>query len=142
MAVPLGGSVPPVPSQGNAGHVTMVGALGLVGVVAAMMVEGFVDGAAFLAFVQEVLVPQLQAGQVVVLDNLKAHKWQEYARRLKLWAPGSLLPLSPASLLECWSTSGVLRRARRWSPLAAIRGCAPPTGAEGWFTCWLSRSIH
>ena len=40
-------------------QVTMVGALGLVGVVAAMMVEGFLDGAAFLAFVPQVLGPQL-----------------------------------------------------------------------------------
>jgi transposase len=55
-------------------HVTMVGALGVVGVVAAMMGEGFVDGAAFLAFVQEVLVPQLRPGQVVGLDQLKAHQ--------------------------------------------------------------------
>jgi hypothetical protein len=38
------------------------------------MVEGFVDGAAFLAFVQEVLVPQWHPGQVVVLDHLKAHE--------------------------------------------------------------------
>jgi hypothetical protein len=37
----------------------MVGALGLVGVVAAMMVEGFVDGAVLLASVQEVLGRQL-----------------------------------------------------------------------------------
>jgi transposase len=52
----------------------MVGALGLVGVVAAMMVEGLVDGAVLLAFLQEVLGPQLRHGQVVVLDHLKAHK--------------------------------------------------------------------
>ena len=54
-------------------HVTMVGALGVVGVFAAMMGEGFVDGAAFLACVQEVLVPQLRPGHVGVLDHLKAH---------------------------------------------------------------------
>jgi len=55
-------------------HVTMIGALGLMGVVAAMLVEGFTDGAVFVAFVHEVLVPQLRPGQVVVLDNLKAHQ--------------------------------------------------------------------
>jgi len=48
--------------------------LGVVGVVATMLVEGFVDGAAFLAFVQEVLRPQRRPVQVVGLDNLKAHK--------------------------------------------------------------------
>src|SRR5262245_26667839 len=55
-------------------QVTMVGALGVVGVVAAMRVAGLVDGAAFRAFVQEVLVPQLRPGQVVVRDHLKAHQ--------------------------------------------------------------------
>jgi len=55
-------------------HVTMVGAWGLVGVVAAMMVAGLVDGAALLAFVQEVLGPPRHPGQVVRLDHLKAHQ--------------------------------------------------------------------
>jgi transposase len=39
-----------------------------------MTVEGCVDGAALLVFVQEVLVSQLRPGQVVVRDHLKAHK--------------------------------------------------------------------
>ena len=46
----------------------------MVGVVAATMVEGFVDGAVLLAFVQEGLGLQRRPGDAVVLDNLKAHK--------------------------------------------------------------------
>lgn len=53
---------------------TVVAAIGLGGVVAALTYPGGTDVAAFLAFVEEVLGPQLRAGDVVVLDNLSAHK--------------------------------------------------------------------
>ena len=55
-------------------HVTMLGALSFAGLVAAMTVEGFTDGDVFLAFLQEVLVPQLHPGQIRIMDTLKAHK--------------------------------------------------------------------
>ena len=32
------------------------------------------DGAAFLAYVEQVLVPELRPGDIVVMDNLPAHK--------------------------------------------------------------------
>jgi transposase len=97
-------------------HVTMVGALGLISVAAAMMVEGFVDGAAFLAFVQEVLVPQLQPGQVVVLDNLKAHKAAGVREAIE--AVGARLlylpPYSPdfSPIEECWSKIKAILRTK------------------------------
>jgi hypothetical protein len=52
----------------------MVGGLRLQGLVAAMTVAGFTDGAVFLAFLREVLVPPLRPGQVLIMDHLKAHK--------------------------------------------------------------------
>jgi transposase len=52
----------------------MLGALGLEGLVASMTLDGFTDGDVFVAFLQEVLVPHLCPGQVVIMDNLKAHK--------------------------------------------------------------------
>jgi transposase len=39
-----------------------------------MAIEGAADGDAFVAYVQEFLVPMLVPGQVVVLDNLSVHK--------------------------------------------------------------------
>jgi transposase len=41
---------------------------------APMILDGPMDGAAFLAYVQQVLVPELKPGDVVVIDNLPAHK--------------------------------------------------------------------
>ena len=55
-------------------HVSVVGALGLPGPLASLHLPGAADGAVFLAYVREVLVPALWPGAVVVRDNLGAHK--------------------------------------------------------------------
>ena len=39
-----------------------------------MVLDGAMHGAAFLAYVEQVLVPTLQPGDVVIMDNLPAHK--------------------------------------------------------------------
>ena len=60
-----------------AGHwrtLTLLGALGLGGVRAAMTVEATTDGDVFLAYVAQVLGPRLQPGDEVVFDNMSAHK--------------------------------------------------------------------
>lgn len=43
-------------------------------IVAPLLLEGAIDGAAFLAWVEQFLAPTLQAGDLVVLDNLGSHK--------------------------------------------------------------------
>ena len=53
---------------------TFVGALGAGGLVARRVLDGPVNGARFLAYVREVLVPALTPGVTVVLDNLRSHK--------------------------------------------------------------------
>jgi len=63
----------PVP-HGHWKTTTFVGGLTLDGVVAPMTLDGAMTGAAFLAYVEQVLVPILRPGDIVVLDNLPAHK--------------------------------------------------------------------
>ena len=53
---------------------TFVGALRSHGLTAPMVLDGPMDGPAFLAYVEQVLVPTLQPGEIVVMDNLPAHK--------------------------------------------------------------------
>lgn len=53
---------------------TVVAALRLDGLGAAAVFDGPIDKATFLAYVEQVLVPTLRAGDVVVLDNLAVHK--------------------------------------------------------------------
>ena len=53
---------------------TVVGAVALDGVRAMMAYEGGTSAEAFLRFVREALAPSLHKGDVVVLDNLGAHR--------------------------------------------------------------------
>ena len=46
----------------------------LEGMGETMAVEGATDRAVFDAYVEQALAPTLEAGQVVILDNLSAHK--------------------------------------------------------------------
>jgi len=53
---------------------TFVGALRLSGMTAPMVLDGPMNGAWYLAYVQQVLAPTLKPGDVVIMDNLAAHK--------------------------------------------------------------------
>ncbi len=53
---------------------TVIAALRLDGLSASAVFDGPIDTACFLAYVEQILVPTLQAGDVVVLDNLAVHK--------------------------------------------------------------------
>ena len=53
---------------------TFVGALRQTGMTAPMVLDGAMDGAAFLAYVEQILAPTLMPGDIVVIDNLPAHK--------------------------------------------------------------------
>ena len=53
---------------------TVVAALRLDGLGAPAVFDGPIDNASFLAYVEQVLVPSLHVGDVVVLDNLAVHK--------------------------------------------------------------------
>ena len=72
---------------------TFVGALRLSGMTAPMVLDGPMTGAWFLAYVQQVLAPTLQPGDVVILDNLPAHKIS--AVREALEATGAQLLFLP-----------------------------------------------
>jgi hypothetical protein len=45
------------------------------------------DGEAFLAYLEQVLVPQLTQGDVIIMDNLPAHKLAGCERRSRQQAP-------------------------------------------------------
>ena len=64
--------------------------------VAPMVLDGPINGAAFQAYVEQVLVPELRPGDVVVMDNLGSHKGAGVRAALKA-AGESLLYLPPYS---------------------------------------------
>jgi len=44
------------------------------GLTAPMLLDGPMHGRAFRAYVEQVLVPELKPGDIVIMDNLPAHK--------------------------------------------------------------------
>ncbi len=65
--------VAPVP-HGHWKTTTFIGALRADGLTAPAVFDGAINGASFLAYVQQVLVPTLKPGDIVILDNLSSHK--------------------------------------------------------------------
>ncbi len=53
---------------------TLIAALGIEGIVCSTVVDGAVNGDIFEAFVEQILVPELRSGDVVIMDNLSSHK--------------------------------------------------------------------
>jgi transposase len=51
-----------------------VAALRAEGIVAPLVLDGAIDGPAFLAYVEQFLAPALRPGDVLVMDNLGSHK--------------------------------------------------------------------
>ena len=77
-------------------NVTLVAALTPTGLQAAMTLSGAVNGEVFAAYLDQVLGPTLRPGDVVVLDNLPAHKVAGLVERVE--ARGArLLYLPPYS---------------------------------------------
>ena len=60
--------------QGHWKTATFIGALRCDGLTATGVLDGPVNGALFLAYVQQVLVPTLKPGDVVLMDNRRCHK--------------------------------------------------------------------
>jgi len=110
---------------------TFVGALRLSGITAPMTLDGAMGGAAFLAYVERILGPTLSHGDVVVMDNLPAHKLP--AVRAAIERTGAVLkllpPYSPTSTPSRWHS----RRSRRTSgkpPQGRSQNCRMPSAMQ------------
>jgi hypothetical protein len=75
---------------------TFVAGLRLTGMMAPFVLDGSMNRPAFLAYVTQVLVPALKPGDVVILDNLPAHKGSRVREAIEA-AGASLLYLPPYS---------------------------------------------
>lgn len=63
----------PIP-HGHWKTTTFTGALRLGGMTAPMVLDGPMNADAFLAYIEQVLVPTLAPGDIVIMDNLPAHR--------------------------------------------------------------------
>jgi transposase len=83
-------------APGSWESVTVIAALGLDGVRAPLASPGSVDAAAFQSYVDQVLVPELHQGDVVVFDDLKPHLAPGVSAAIER-AGARVLPLPPYS---------------------------------------------
>ena len=136
-------AVGPVP-WGHWKVTTILGAVRPSGVAAAMTVDAPTDRDVFLSFVGRVLAPALRPGDVVVMDNLAAHKAAgvreavEAAGARVLYPPPYSPDLSPIE--KMWSKVKKLLRdaaARTQqaleSAIAAALGAVTASDCAGWF---------
>jgi transposase len=94
---------------------TMIGAIALDGWRGFINIDAPTDGDVFLAFVQQQLGPRLQPGDIVVMDNLNAHKRPDVIAALRALGAQVLFlpPYSPEynPIEKAWGKlKGILRR--------------------------------
>jgi len=75
---------------------TFLAALRHDGLTAPMVVDGAINGELFLAYVQQILLPTLKRGDIVVFDNLSSHKVAGVREAIES-VGATMLPLPPYS---------------------------------------------
>lgn len=110
---------------------TFVAGLRAEGMVAPMVLDGPMDGPAFRAYVEQVLVPELRERDVVVLDNLPAHKVAGVREAIRAAGASTMYlpPYSPdlnpieqafAKLKALLRKAGARTRDALWDTLGAL----------------------
>ena len=128
-------------------NTTLIAALTLDGMGAAMVLEGATTTAAFEVYVEHFLAPTLRRGQVVVLDNLSAHKSTHVAEMItkcgcELWPLPAYSPdFSPIE--EAFSkVKNGLRRAKARTAEALLDALADGFGHNHSGRCtWLLHTL-
>ena len=98
-------------------HYTIVATLGLQGIIAPVIFEGAMNGMTFETYVEHVLVPTLHPGDLVVIDNLSAHKSEPIGRLIEAcgarlhFLPPYSPDLNPIEL--CWAKVKTALRAAK-----------------------------
>jgi len=106
------------------GNVSTIGALGLNGMRTGLSVPGAIDGETMLFFVEELLVPTLNRGDIVLMDNNPIHKLDDIEDALEAVGAGVLfLPtyspdLNPIE--NCWAKVKAILRSLKPRTLADL----------------------
>ena len=134
------GSVP----RNRGKNTTLIAALSLEGMGAAMILEGSANATAFEVYVEQVLAPSLQVGQIVVMDNLHAHKGARVRLAIEakgcqvLFLPGYSPDFSPieeafSKLKTALRRAGARTREALEEALAQALLTITAQDAQGWF---------
>lgn len=136
----VAGQVPRNPGP----NVTLLAALDREGLLGELTITGAVDGDAFEAYVTRILVPQLRPGDIVLWDNLSAHK----RKRTRIWVEAAgaevrfLPPYSPdfnpielafSKVKTHLRQAGARTRAELDQAITAALQTITSQDARGWF---------
>ena len=126
-------------------NTTLMASLSLQGMGEALVWQGATDASTFEAYIQQVLAPSLQSGQIVVMDNLSSHQGERV--RLAIEARGCQLLFLPTYSPDFSPIEGAfsklktfLRRVGARTPETLLEAIAQalstitPADALGWFT--------
>ena len=130
--------------QGHWKTTTFVAGLRATALTAPCVIDGPMNGNAFLAYVEQVLAPSLKPGDIVVLDNLSAHKVPSVREAIEA-AGARLLYLPPYSpdfnpIEQLFAKlKALLRRAAErsvaglWNRIARLLDQFPPDECANYF---------
>jgi len=123
---------------------TILGAMSLGGMIAAMTIEEPTDTDIFLAYVEHVLCPKLEPGHVVVMDNLSPHKVESVCELIEkrgakvLYLPPYSPDLNPIE--KAWSKLKQLLRSSKArskealdQAITELLPCITSQDAQAWF---------
>ena len=133
---------------------TMISSVRLDGTTACMVVDGATTKDIFEAYVEQILLPTIKAGDIVVLDNLSAHKSQRVRELIEsvgaeLWYLPAYSPdLNPIE--KMWSKiKSILRTLKARTKEALVYAIAKAlemvtaNDAKGWFeSCGYANAIN
>ena len=117
---------------------TFIAGLRQTGILAPLVLDGPMTGLAFRAYVEQCLAPALEPGDVVVLDNLAAHK-VDGVRQAIAAAGASILYLPPyspdlnpieqlfANLKALLRKAAARTRDERWSTIGRLLATMAPS---------------
>jgi transposase len=123
---------------------TFLAALRCDGITAPCVIDGPINGAGFRAYVEQVLVPALRPGDIVVMDNLGSHKGDAIRKAIR--AAGARLfflpPYSPDlnPIEQVFAKlKALLRKAEErsveavWRRVGKLLGCFTPQECANYF---------
>jgi transposase len=126
-------------------NTTLLASLSLDGMGAAMILEGATDALAFEIYVEQMLAPSLEPGQIVVMDNLSSHIGPKVREAIQargcqlLFLPAYSPDLSPieeafSKLKAFLRRVGARTREDLYKALSQALEVITPQDALGWFT--------
>ena len=126
-------------------NTTLLASLSLQGMGAAMILEGPIDSIAFELYIEQLLAPSLQPGQIVVMDNLSSHTSSKVRQAIEargcqlLFLPAYSPDLSPieeafSKLKAFLRRIGARTREDLCQAISQVLELITPQDALGWFT--------